>query len=152
MSIPDYQALMLPVLQLLADGQPRRVVPDITDPLGEQFHLTPEEREQMLPSGAMPTFVNRVHWAVTYMTKAGLLYRPVRGRAAITEPGKAALASHPAKINVAFLTQYPSFVEFRTKARPVAATAEPESHPAQLPDPRTPKSSCIGRTTPCACR
>lgn len=58
MAIPDFQTLMLPVLDLLGDGQTRRVVPDITDPIGEQFHLTSEERQQMLPSGAMPTFVN----------------------------------------------------------------------------------------------
>lgn len=51
MAVPDYQTLMLPVLQLLGDGQVRRVVPDITDPLADQFQLTPDERQQMLPSG-----------------------------------------------------------------------------------------------------
>lgn len=80
MAIPDYQTLMLPILRLLGDGQVRRVVPDITDPVAEQFHLTLEEREQMLPSGLQATFVNRAHWAVTYMGKAGLITRPARGR------------------------------------------------------------------------
>jgi restriction endonuclease Mrr len=88
MAIPDYQSLMLPVLKLLGDGQPRRVVAEITDPIAEQFALTPEDRQQMLPSGAMPTLDNRVHWAVTYMSKAGLLFRPQRGRAAITDLGR----------------------------------------------------------------
>lgn len=72
MAVPDYQTLMLPVLQLLGDGQVRRVVPDITDPLADQFQLTPDERQQMLPSGLQATLVNRTHWAVTYMNKAGL--------------------------------------------------------------------------------
>lgn len=121
MAIPSFQTLMLPLLEMLSDGQTRRAVPDVTDPLGEQFHLTPDERQQMLPSGAMPTFVNRVHWAVTYMSKAGLLSRPARGRVAITELGKAALASKPAKIDIAFLLKYPSFEAFRSRVKPTAA-------------------------------
>lgn len=128
MAIPDFQTLMLPILELIGDGETRRVVPDITDPLGERFHLTPEERQKMLPSGAMPTFVNRTHWAVTYMGKAGLLSRPARGRIAITEVGKAALASQPAKVDVPFLMKYPGFAAFRTKAKPLIPVAtEPGS-------------------------
>lgn len=119
MAIPDFQTLMLPVLELLGDEQTRRVVPEITDPLSERFHLTPEERQQMLPSGAMPTMINRTHWAATYMAKAGLLARPARGRIVITDLGKEALASKPPKIDIAFLTKYPTFVEFRTKAKPL---------------------------------
>jgi restriction system protein len=120
MAIPDYQTLMLPVLQLLSDGQVRRVVPDITDPAGEQFGLTPAERQQMLPSGLQATFVNRTHWAVTYMGKAGLLSRPARGRVQITDLGRQALAKMPAKIDVTFLMDYPDFEAFRTKAKPKA--------------------------------
>ncbi|HUQ77955.1 MAG TPA: winged helix-turn-helix domain-containing protein [Patescibacteria group bacterium] len=107
MAIPDFQTLMLPVLALLSDRQIRRVVPDITDPVGEQFRLTLEERQQMLPSGAMPTFVNRTHWVVTYMVKAGLLSRPARGRVTITEAGTQALALNPIKIDIALLMKYP---------------------------------------------
>jgi restriction system protein len=120
MAIPDYQTVMLPALKLLADGQVRRVVPDITDPLAEQFNLTPEEREQMLPSGLQATFVNRTHWAVTYMGKAGLIARPARGRVVITDLGHQALATNPAKIDVNFLMSYPSFAAFRAKAKPKA--------------------------------
>jgi restriction system protein len=138
MAIPDYQSLMLPVLQLLGDGQTRRVVPDVTDALGEQFHLTPEDRQQMLPSGAMPTFVNRTHWAATYMSKAGLIARPARGRGSITEAGKEVLAQRPAKIDVGFLMHYPSFVEFRTKARPAAASGG-EVLPAPITDQQNPE-------------
>ena len=120
MAIPDYQTLMLPVLRMLGDGEVRRVVPDITDPLGEQFHLTTEERQQMLPSGMQATFVNRTHWAVTYMGKAGLLARPTRARVQITNLGLEALGKKPAKIDIAFLMDYPGFEAFRTKAKPKA--------------------------------
>jgi restriction system protein len=118
MAIPDYQSVMLPALRLLADDQVRRVVPDITEPLADEFHLTQEEREQMLPSGLQQTFVNRTHWAITYMGKAGLVARPERGRVAITELGHKALAGQPTKIDVNFLMSYPGFAEFRAKAKP----------------------------------
>jgi restriction system protein len=123
---------MLPVLEILGGGETRRVVPDFTDGLSERFHLTAEDRQQMLPSGAMPTFVNRTHWAATYLVKAGLLSRPARGRVAITDLGVNALASRPGRIDVAFLMQYPSFVAFRTKAKPAAVGP---SEPFQLPAP-----------------
>ncbi len=118
MAIPDYQSVMLPTLRLLADDHVRRVVPDITDPLADEFHLTPEELEQMLPSGLQQTFVNRTHWAITYMGKAGLIARPARGRVVITELGHKALAKQPKRIDVNFLMSYPSFAAFRAKAKP----------------------------------
>ena len=122
MAIPDYQTLMLPVLQLLGDGQVRRVVPEVTDPLGEQFHLTPEDHAQKLQSGVQTTFVNRTHWATTYLSKAGLLSRPSRGRVAITDLGQQALAMKPAKIDVKFLMEYSGFEAFRAKAKPQAGS------------------------------
>jgi len=39
---------------------------------------------------------SRVGWALTYLTQAGLAARPIRGQVAITDEGRAALASHPA--------------------------------------------------------
>ncbi len=118
MSIPDFQTLMVPVLRLLSDGQVRRVVPEVTDPIGEQFQLTPEDHQKMLRSGAQSIFVNRIHWAVTYLGKAGLLLRPTRGRVQITDLGRQALTKNPARIDIKVLMEFPSFEEFRTKAKP----------------------------------
>jgi len=118
MAIPDYQSLMLPVLRLLEDGNVRRIVPEITDPLGAQLQLTPEDNAQKLQSGIQTTFVNRTHWATTYLSKAGLLSRPSRGRVQITDAGRAALAKNPPRIDIKFLSAYPSFEAFRTKAKP----------------------------------
>ncbi len=118
MAIPDFQTLMLPVLQRLSDGQVQRTVPDITDPLAGQFQLTQEDHQRMLLSGSQSIFVNRTHWAVTYLSKAGMLSRPARGRVQITDVGQEALAKKPAKINIAFLMEYPSFEAFRTRSKP----------------------------------
>ena len=119
-AIPDYQTLMLPALTCLSDGATRRVVPDVTDALANQFGLTAEERAQLLPSGLQTTFVNRTHWAITYMGKAQLVERPSRGRVRITDRGRTVLADHPERIDVALLRQYPEFEAFRTKSKTVA--------------------------------
>lgn len=114
-AVPDFQSLMLPMLALLADRRVRRVVPDVTDALANHYGLTEAEQDEMLPSGAMPTFTNRTHWAATYMSKAGLVERPKRGHILITQRGLDLLATKPEKVTISLLSQYPEFEEFRTK-------------------------------------
>ena len=70
MAIPDYQSLMLQVLVSCADGEIR--VGDAVDRLAQKLSLTAEERSELLPSGKQTLFANRVHWAKTYLSKAGL--------------------------------------------------------------------------------
>src|SRR5918998_4234603 len=77
---------MLPLLNLAADGEEHSLRDAIVE-LAEHFHLSEEERKQMLPSGAQATFDNRVGWARTYMKKAGLLQSPRRGYFRITDRG-----------------------------------------------------------------
>ena len=110
MTIPDYQTLMLPVLELAAQGETR--VPDIEEQLANEFGLTPDERNQLLPSGRQRVLHNRVHWAKFYMGKAGLITSPRRGRFVATEAGRSLLASNPKRIDVERLLEFPSFKEF----------------------------------------
>lgn len=126
--VPDFQTLMLPALKLIADGQVHRAVPDIADRLADEFGLTTDEREQLLPSGAQPTIVNRTYWVFTYLAKAGLVERPARGRVRITDPGRAVLEQMPQRIDIGFLRQFPEFEAFRTK------TASDDAPAAALPD------------------
>ncbi len=116
MSIPDYQTLMLPLLEYLADGTTRRTVPDVTDHLAKRFHLTQADLDERLSSG-QSTIYNRTHWAVTYLSKALVIDRVGRGKVAITQRGKDALASNPDRVDVTFLRQYPEFEAFRTKTK-----------------------------------
>lgn len=110
MSIPDYQSLMLPVLRLAAEGETR--VPDAAEKLADQQGLTAEEREEMLPSGRQRILHNRIHWAKFYMTKAGLIDSPARGRFVASDLGRKLLATGPESINVDTLKTFPAFVEF----------------------------------------
>ena len=138
MAIPDYQTLMLPLLQFLADGEVRRVVPDVADALGSVFKLTDEDHAQKLQSGVQTTFVNRTHWATTYLSKAGLISRPSRGRVQITDEGRAALARRPQKVDVKFLLRYPSFEAFRAKTKPRAGSDDSDAV-APLPEEKNPE-------------
>lgn len=112
MTIPDFQTLMLPLLQLSGDGE-IHYIHDAVEQLAEQFNLSDEERGRLLPSGQQPIFYNRVGWARTYLKKAGLLEDPKRGYFKITEKGKAALSNKPGNIDMKYLRRFPEFVEFR---------------------------------------
>jgi restriction system protein len=116
MPIPDYQTLMLPTLKLGATGEIK--LKDAYTILSEEFNLSEDERQHLLPSGKMTTIRNRVAWAVVYLVKAGLLMRPKRGLFTITDRGKGVLSKNPVHINAKFLKQYPEFVKF-TNAKTV---------------------------------
>lgn len=47
MAIPDFQSVMLPLVKVLGGWQ-ERTMREVTDLLAESFHLTVQEREQLL--------------------------------------------------------------------------------------------------------
>jgi restriction system protein len=114
MPIPDFQTIMLPLLQCFSDGQ-EHSVQDLMSTLAEKFALSEDELNTLLPSGKQPIFYNRVGWARTYLTKAGLLEMSRRSYYRITERGKQVLASNPSRIDMRFLEQFPEYVEFRER-------------------------------------
>jgi restriction system protein len=113
MAVPDYQSLMLPLLQFAAQKGAETSTSEAVEALAKELSLTEDDLKEMLPSGFQSTFVNRVGWASTYMKKAGLLEATRRGFYQITERGKALLAKRPKAINVKLLKQYPEFLEFQ---------------------------------------
>jgi restriction system protein len=113
MPIPDYQSLMLPLLAFASDGSEKNMS-DAIKGIADQLKLTAEERSQLLPSGKQAIFANRVHWARTYLDKAGAIRRTRRSHFEITERGKKLLAENPAQINVQVLKQFPEFIAFQT--------------------------------------
>jgi restriction system protein len=115
MGIPDYQTLMLPVLKLAAEGELTNKV--CVERIADRFALSPEERGQLLPSGKQTIIANRVHWAATYMTKAGLIERPRRGTLTATERGRAIITQNPQRIDNKFLTQFQGFQEFQGRSK-----------------------------------
>ena len=113
MAIPDYQTIMLPLLKFFQDKKEHHIREAI-DHISDFFHLTDEERRELLPSGFEPIIDNRVGWARTYMKKAGLFESPRRGYVKITDQGFEVLTKNPEKINDKFLERFPGFIEFQT--------------------------------------
>jgi restriction system protein len=117
MAIPDFQSLMLPLLNLVSDEQ-HHALKAVRPVLARHFALTPEEVEERLPSGKQRRFDNRVAWAKVYLEQAGLLHSPKRGLFHITPEGKAFLSSHPEYISIAVLEQFEKFKAFRGLSKP----------------------------------
>lgn len=78
MSIPDYQSFMLPLLKYAADNQ-EHSINDAIEFLSSEFKVTEEDRKKLLPSGTQSIIDNRIGWAKTYLSKAGLLELTRRG-------------------------------------------------------------------------
>ena len=123
MTVPGFQTWFLPLLRQTADGEVHKLH-DLYLRLADEFALSPEDREELLPSGKQLTYQNRIGWARTYLKKAGLLESPGRGQCRITERGLAVLSDSPERINVRFLKQYPEFDEFHTYKPPPEGSVE----------------------------
>jgi restriction system protein len=111
MAIPDFQALMLPVLRASANGEVK--ISEVVGVLGRQLELTESELSELLPSGKQTTFANRVNWAKSYLGKAGLIDLTRRGHFVISDRGRTVLNSPPPSINIKFLETFPEFKLFR---------------------------------------
>ncbi|AZJ36624.1 restriction endonuclease [Tenacibaculum singaporense] len=111
--IPDFQTIMLPMLQLLSDGK-SKTLNEVMQALAQHFKLTSEDLKIKVPSGQMGLFRNRVGWTRSYLKKAGLIKYPERGVYQITEEGKKFLATNPSKLRMKQLEQFPKYKEWRT--------------------------------------
>jgi restriction system protein len=125
MAIPDFQAVMLPILIITADKQ-EHSISELIELVSKQFKLTEEEKASLLPSGTQYRFDNRIHWAITYLSKAGLVDRTGRGIIRISDIGIKALDEKPIKIDKEFLSKYEGYKEFR-KRRNVSESESTES-------------------------
>lgn len=156
MAIPDYQALMLPLLKVATDGESR--VPLAADIIADDLALSQKEREELLPSGKQRILHNRIHWAKFYMSKAGLIKSPKRGVFVATDLGRDLIQTDPGQIDVGTLKAYPAFKDFyeassspspeetvKTKALPSATTPEEQIEAAHATINAALQSDLLGR-------
>lgn len=116
MAIPSFQDFMLPMLELMRDGEPHKML-DIKEKLAEYFNLSEEEKKMRLPSGKQVVYKFRIGWARTYLYYAELIERVDKGVYKITERGLEVLREKPSKINVNYLMRFPEFREFLNKGK-----------------------------------
>ena len=116
MPIRDFESLMLPTLQALADGEEARVV-DIRTRVADAENLTPEELKEKTPSGINTVFGSRISWALTYMNRAGLVQKKSRGVNRLDNEGQRLLSQGISIIDIKKLGTYPKFAEWRKAER-----------------------------------
>lgn len=96
MAIPDFQTLMLPLLELLKDGNPVKLS-EMVEIMSDKYNLTEEERNEWLPSRLQKTMYNRVAWAKQYLKNSELIESPEKGSFKITQKGIEILKENPQK-------------------------------------------------------
>jgi restriction system protein len=145
MGIPTHEDAMLPVLEVLSDGQQhhRRA---LADAIADRFSLTKEEREALLPSGKSPVIRSRTGWALSYMKQAGLVQSPKRGWYEITALGLNTLGAKPGHIDNDYLMRFEGFRDFRARSRVEdenSTETEPPTSDTQSGSPRQPPDEAL---------
>ena len=111
--IPNYQEFMRPFLEVAQAANGKEVkLRDVINELADKFNLTEDEREETLPSGKQSILDNRVGWARTYLSKAGLLEVTRRAHFKITDRGINSLKDNQAVIDKKYLKQFDEFIAF----------------------------------------
>lgn len=101
------------VLRVLADGQTRRVR-DVCELVADHMGLTAEVRAEMIASGQL-RYVNRINWACSALTHAGLLERPVRGNYRITDDGRSVDARSLTSYSEQDMLEWPIWREYQAE-------------------------------------
>lgn len=91
--VPSWAALVLPTVQVVSeeDGLHRKT---IMDRVAQNLELSEAALAETLKTGGS-RFEQRASWALSNATKAGWMVRPEKGHYAITDKGRAWLASSP---------------------------------------------------------
>lgn len=112
MAVPGFRYFLRPVLELVAEK--REVLNarnSLIVPVKEKMGLSDQDAAERLDSGGN-RLANRVGWALTYLTKAGLVEFPKRGQVRITAEGFKFLAAHSGDIEWKDLNEYPGYRAF----------------------------------------
>ena len=95
MAIPTFEQMLRPILAAACEGGIARR--GITTAMEDYFALTTEEREARIQTGA--TYVrNRAGWAMTFLTKGGLIEKVAARTYQATSFGRKFLEEHPHEI------------------------------------------------------
>lgn len=112
--IPNYQQFMRPFLEIAQTANGNEVkLRDVINELADKFNLSEDEKAETLPSGRQSILDNRVGWARTYLSKAGLLEVTRRAHFAITQRGTKALQDTNTVIDNKYLKQFDEFIAFK---------------------------------------
>ena len=117
MGVPSFQQLMLPALQTIGQRYDEISISGLEDEVSRALKISVEERQLRLPSGNQTLFANRLNWARSYLSKAGLIELPRRGYCRATDRGRELLAQGVSEIDLGLLERYPEFVSWRSQTK-----------------------------------
>jgi restriction system protein len=134
MALPNFQQLMLPTLRHICQVNDDVQIVALEREIAIALALSTEDLSRVLPSGQQSVFSNRLNWARSYMTKAGLLEAPRRSYCRATQRAHDLLAEAPKEIDLTILSRYPEFVAWRSqhKSEDPAPTSDAKSNPEEL--------------------
>lgn len=120
MTVPDYQAMMRPALEILDDLGPQQFRA-MVDHVAERLRMSEADRAVTTDSG-QTVVANRVGWAITYLVQAGAVRRPRRAVSEITDRGRELLRSVDGPIGTEHLTGFEEFQAFKRRTRSTTRT------------------------------
>src|SRR4029079_8323025 len=94
-------------------------ISELIDEIAGELKLSESDTSLLVPSGRQTVLSNRLHWAKTYLQRAGLVESTRHGYFKITNRGRELLGEHPAKIDNRMLSRFPEFVEWKSRSRVV---------------------------------
>ena len=116
MPIPDVQTLMLPALKALSGGG-ETPLSEIRNRVASAEKLAAKDLRELLPSGQQTVFSNRIFWAVTYLTRAGLMEKVRRGVYRLARQGTRLLHQAPTRLDFKRLREYPAFSKWHSQRK-----------------------------------
>ena len=122
MAVPDFQQFFRPTLEIMADGKVRNA-DELEESLAARFHLTAEDRAEMLPKVKRTRLRSNVLWTLTYLRQALLLEFAGRGVNRITQRGREYVKRAPSYVGVKEMKEFPEFVEFLQRSKPATKDA-----------------------------
>ena len=130
MALPEFQSLMLPAFEALADGQETQLSV-IRKRVADALQLTQEALQERTPGAAQSWFTVRTRWAVTRLVRAGLVRHARRGMYQLTHQGKRLLSTGSAGID---LKLFQNSVGGDAVLDPNAMTSQQKVEPQDAPE------------------
>lgn len=140
MAIPTYDKFIEPVLRYLALHRDGALARDVQEAAAISLGLSPDERQELLPSGGQAVFKNRAGWAHDRLKRCGLSSSPRRGFWQLTAQGIAFVSRNPRPLSAKKVASLASTnKDVRLRGRPEApdeVSEEISGVVAESPDDR----------------
>jgi len=117
-TMPKFNEIMYPILDWIKDGSEYNVK-EISDKIRDKyFDLSEEQKAEMVFNG-YTRFHDRLMWARTYLSKAGLVLNTKRGYVQISDKGIQILKSksNEKEITLEDLAKYTDFLDFKNNKK-----------------------------------